>query len=299
MVRKFSSKSLTEKIIIILIYVFMVFLCIVCIAPILHVAFASISDPKYVMGHEGIILWPHDVTIEGYQIVLRTRSLMQSYGNTLFYVAMTTLIGFFVTVLGAYPLSRRNLLWGHTLMLLISFTMLFNGGMITFYMVVRNIGLYNSRWAIILPTCCNAFNLILVRTAMMGVPQALEESAKLDGAGPVRILFAIYLPLIKATLATVILYMVIGSWNSWFNASIFLTDRSKYPLQLVLQEILVQNDANTVTTQSSGELAGMADLYKQLVKYCCIMVSTIPVLVFYPFIMKYFKSGVMIGSIKG
>ena len=134
---------------------------------------------------------------------------------------------------------------------------------------------------------------------MMSVPQSLEESAKLDGAGPMTILFRIYLPLVKPTLATIILYMVIGAWNSWFNASIFLTDRAKYPLQLVLQEILMKNDVNSLMSQSSGELAGLADLYKQIVKYCCIMVSTIPVLVFYPFVMKYFKSGIMLGSIKG
>ena len=299
MVRKFKNKSLLEKIIYILIYLMMILLCIICIAPVLHVAFASFSDPKYVMGHSGIILMPHGLTLEGYKIVFRTRSIMVSYGNTLFYVAASTAIGFLITVMAAYPLSRKNLLWKNVVMMIISFTMLFNGGMITFYMVVKNLGLYNSRWAIILPGCASVFNLILVRTSMMSVPESLEESAKLDGAGPMTILFRIYLPLVKPTLATIILYMVIGQWNSWFNASIFLTDRAKYPLQLILREILVKNDANSVVSQSSGELAGMADLYKQIIKYCCIMVSTVPVLVFYPFIMKYFKSGIMLGSLKG
>lgn len=134
---------------------------------------------------------------------------------------------------------------------------------------------------------------------MASLPPALEESAKLDGAGPVRILFQITLPLIKATLATVILYYAVAHWNSWFNASIFLTERDKFPLQLILREILITNDTTSATNSSSGELAGMADTYKQLVKYCTIMVATVPVLCFYPFIMKYFKKGVMIGSIKG
>ncbi len=299
MVRKFSRKSLPEKIIYILIYLFMIFLCVVCIAPILHVFFASISDPKYVMSQSGIILWPQDLTLEGYKIIFRTRSITHSYLNTLIYVGASTAIGFLVTVMAAYPLSRKSVLWRNVIMMIISFTMLFNGGMITFYMVIKNLGMYNTRWAIILPGCASAFNLILVRTSMMSVPQSLEESAKLDGAGPMTILFRIYLPLVKPTLATIILYMVIGAWNSWFNASIFLTDRAKYPLQLVLQEILMKNDVNSLMSQSSGELAGLADLYKQIVKYCCIMVSTIPVLVFYPFVMKYFKSGIMLGSIKG
>ena len=299
MVRKWKNKSFLEKIIYIFIYLFMIFLCIVCVAPILHVAFASISDPKYVMAHSGIILWPKDMTLEGYKIVFRTRSIMQSYANTLFYVLASTGIGFLVTVMAAFPLSRKNLLWKNIIMLIISFTMLFNGGMITFYMVVKKLGLYNSIWSVILPGCASVFNLILVRTAMQSVPEALEESAKLDGAGPMTILFRVYLPLIKPTLATVILYMVIGQWNSWFQASLFLTDRAKYPLQLILREILVKNDVNSVMASSSGELAGLADLYKQIVKYCCIMVSTVPVLVFYPFVMKYFKSGVMLGSLKG
>ena len=299
MVRKWKNKSFLEKIIYIFIYLFMIFLCIVCIAPILHVAFASISDPKYIMAHSGIILWPKDMTLEGYKIVFKTRSIMQSYANTLFYVLASTGIGFLVTVMAAFPLSRKNLLWKNIIMLIISFTMLFNGGMITFYMVVKKLGLYNSIWSVILPGCASVFNLILVRTAMQSVPEALEESAKLDGAGPMTILFRVYLPLIKPTLATVILYMVIGQWNSWFQASLFLTDRAKYPLQLILREILVKNDVNSVMASSSGELAGLADLYKQIVKYCCIMVSTVPVLVFYPFVMKYFKSGVMLGSLKG
>ena len=176
--------------------------------------------------------------------------------------------------------------------------MLFNVGMVAFYIVVKNLGLLDTRWAVILPTCVNAFNLILVRTAMSTIPKALEESAMLDGASYVRVLFQIELPLIKATLATVILYYAVAHWNSWFNASIFLKNRALFPLQLILQEILIANDTASTATQS-GEVAGSADLYKQLIKYCTIMVATVPVLCFYPFVMKYFEKGVMIGSIKG
>lgn len=294
-----KNKTLGYRIFLVFDYILLGGFALICLMPVLHVAFASFSDANWVMNQSGIILWPHGFSLEGYKLVFNTKQLMNSYGNTFFYVFASTGLGLLITVLGAYPLSKKEVLWSGTLMLLISFTMLFNGGIITFYMVVKNLGLYNTRWAVILPSCVSAFNLILVRTAMASLPPALEESAKLDGAGPVRILFQITLPLIKATLATVILYYAVAHWNSWFNASIFLTERDKFPLQLILREILITNDTTSATNSSSGELAGMADTYKQLVKYCTIMVATVPVLCFYPFIMKYFKKGVMIGSIKG
>lgn len=294
-----KNKTLGYRIFLVFDYILLGGFALICLMPVLHVAFASFSDANWVMNQSGIILWPHGFSLEGYKLVFNTKQLMNSYGNTFFYVFASTGLGLLITVLGAYTLSKKEVLWSGALMLLISFTMLFNGGIITFYMVVKNLGLYNTRWAVILPSCVSAFNLILVRTAMASLPPALEESAKLDGAGPVRILFQITLPLIKATLATVILYYAVAHWNSWFNASIFLTERDKFPLQLILREILITNDTTSATNSSSGELAGMADTYKQLVKYCTIMVATVPVLCFYPFIMKYFKKGVMIGSIKG
>lgn len=293
-----NNKTVSYRIFLVFDYILLGAISLVCLLPVLHVAFASFSDPAWVMNQSGLILFPHGLNIDGYKLVFSNSQLMQGYANTIFYVLTATLLGLLITVMGAYPLSKRELLFSNTLMLIISFTMLFNGGMIAFYIVVKNLGMLDTRWAIILPTCVSAFNLILVRTAMSTVPKALEESAMLDGAGPVRILFQIYLPLIKATLATVILYYAVAHWNSWFNASIFLRERSLFPLQLILQEILIANDTASTTTQS-GELAGNADLYKQLVKYCTIMVATVPVLCFYPFIMKYFEKGVMIGSIKG
>lgn len=276
---------------------FMVLIILVCLIPMLHVLFASFSDPMWVMNQSGLILWPHEAHLNGYKIVFQNQLLMGSYLNTFFYVFTATAIGLLVTVLGAFALSRRDALWGNPLMLIISFTMLFNGGLIPFYMVINGMGMFDSAWAVILPSCVSAFNLILVRTAMFSIPASLEESAKLDGAGPIVILFQVVLPLIKATIATVILYYAVAHWNSWFNASIFLRTRTKFPLQLVLREILIANDTTSVS--SSGDLMGIADTYKQLIKYCTIIVSTVPVLAFYPFIMKYFKSGVMIGSIKG
>lgn len=293
-----KNKTISYRIFLVFDYILLGLISLVCLLPVVHVAFASFSDPAWVMNQSGLILWPHGFNLEGYKQVFSNRQLMSGYGNTIIYVIASTGIGMLVTVLGAYPLSKKEVLFSNVLMLFVSFTMLFNGGMVASYMVVRNLNMLDTRWAVILPTCVNAFNLILVRTAMTTVPKSLEESAMLDGAGPVRIMFQIYLPLIKATLATVILYYAVANWNSWFNASIYLTDRSKFPLQLILREILIANDTASTATQS-GQVAGNADLYKQLVKYCTIMAATVPVLCFYPFIMKYFEKGVMIGSIKG
>lgn len=293
-----NNKTPAYRVFLVFDYLILGILALVCLLPVLHVAFASFSDPAWVMSQSGLILFPHGFNIDGYKLVFSNTQLMGSYGNTIFYVIAATALGLLITVLGAYPLSKKELLFSNALMLIISFTMLFNGGMVAFYIVVKNLGLLDTRWAVILPTCVSAFNLILVRTAMSTIPKALEESAMLDGASYVRILFQIELPLIKATLATVILYYAVAHWNSWFNASIFLKDRALFPLQLILREILIANDTASTATQS-GEVAGNADLYKQLVKYCTIMVATVPVLCFYPFIMKYFEKGVMIGSIKG
>lgn len=293
-----KNKTISYRIFMIFDYILLAGISILCLLPVVHVAFASFSDPAWVMNQSGLILWPHGFNLDGYKQVFSNRQLMGGYGNTLIYVVASTGIGMLVTVLGAYPLSKKELLFSNVLMLFVSFTMLFNGGMVASYMVVRNLNMLDTRWAVILPTCVSAFNLILVRTSMNTVPKSLEESAMLDGAGPVRIMFQIYLPLIKATLATVVLYYAVAHWNSWFTASIYLTDRSKFPLQLILREILIANDTASTATQS-GQVAGNADLYKQLVKYCTIMAATVPVLCFYPFIMKYFEKGVMIGSIKG
>ncbi|HIT79909.1 MAG TPA: carbohydrate ABC transporter permease, partial [Candidatus Faecivivens stercorigallinarum] len=227
-------------------------------------------------------------------------NIVTGYLNTFFYVIASTIIGMFFTVMAAYALSRKDFLWANPLMLGISFTMMFSGGIIPFYLVVtQTLNMYDSRWALIIPSCMSAFNLILVRTALQGVPASLEESAMLDGAGRFTILFRIMLPLIKATLATVVLYFVIGNWNSWFNAMIFLRTRSKFPLQLILREILITADSSTTTAMGSATETGDSTLYKQLIKYCTIMVSTVPMFIFYPFIQKYFESGVMIGAIKG
>lgn len=278
-------------------YIILTVFAIICLLPMLHVLFASISDPNWLNTQSGLILWPEGVNFEGYRRVFQNQQLIRGFLNTFLYVGGGTVIGMLLTIIGGYVLSRKNLLWGNTIMFLISFTMLFSGGIVPLYMVVQKLHLLDTGWAVILPTCMSTFNLIMMRTAFASLPDELEESAKLDGAGDLIIVFQIMLPLVKATVATVALYYIIGNWNSWFPAAMYIKDRALYPLQLVLREILILNDTTSTTT--SGEVTANADAFRQLVKYCTIIISSLPVLVVYPFVMKYFKSGVMVGAIKG
>lgn len=295
-----QNKSVGSRIFDLLNHLLFVGVIIACLLPVIHVVFASFSDPTWVMGQRGFILFPHDATLGGYKQVFSDGSILSGYLNTFIYVFASTLIGMFITVIAAYALSRKDFIWANTAMLLITFTMLFSGGIIPLYLVVtQTLDLYNSRWAVIFPSCVNAFNLIIVRTGMASVPESLEESAMLDGAGRFTIMFQIIIPLCKATLATVILYYAVGHWNSWFNSMIYLSDRSKYPLQLILKELLITSTLSTSGTASASDNSADALLYKQLIKYCAIVVSCVPVFIFYPFIQKYFESGVMIGAVKG
>ena len=283
--------------------VFFALIIVVCVLPVWHVICASFSDAGWVMNQTGLIWRIEKFNVNGYKLVFADSRIWTGYLNTLIYVFGTTALGMFLTVMAAYALSRKDFLWASPIMFLISFTMLFSGGIVPLYILVtQDLGLFDNRLALILPGCMSAFYLILVRTALQNVPDSLEESAMLDGAGRFTILFQIMLPLIKATMATVILYYIIGNWNSWFSAMIYLRSKDKYPLQLVLKEILVTtSNSNTnvdISVPGSGDSAD-AILYKQLVKYCTIVVSTVPMFIFYPFVQKYFESGVMIGAIKG
>ena len=201
-----------------------------------------------------------------------------------------------LTITSGYVLSRKQLLLKNQMMFFLAFTMMFNGGMIPFYMVVRNLGMLDTRWALIIPGCVNVFNIIIMRTSMAEIPDSLEEAARIDGAGNMTIMMKIVVPLSKATIADVVLFYAVGQWNSWFNASIFLQDRSLYPLQLILRDILIQNDSSQM---NRSDLENNMAIYKDLIKYCTTVIATLPILCIYPFVQKYFVKGVMIGSVKG
>jgi len=281
-----------------LVFDVIVLLCldIVCLYPMLYVLWASLSSANQLMEHSGILLYPLNPNMEAYKTVLKNPMILTGYANTIFVVVIGVSLNVLLTILGAYFLTRRNVMFQKYVMMAITFTMFFSGGMIPFYLVVRNIGLYNSRWALILPSLVNTFNLIIMRTSMQNIPRELEEAARVDGASHMRILVQIVAPLSKATTAVIVLYYGVEHWNAWFNAMLFLNDRFLYPLQLVLREILIQNDTSTMT-QGMGFVDGIS--IAETVKYAVIIVATLPILTIYPFLQKYFVKGVMIGAVKG
>jgi len=201
-----------------------------------------------------------------------------------------------MTVLCAYGLSRKGLMFNRIVTIMVVFTMYFSGGMVPSFLVVRGLGLYNSRLALIIPGAISTFNMIIMRTAMAGVPDSLEESARLEGASHLQVLFKIMIPVTMPTIAVLILYYGVGHWNSWFSASIYLKDPSKYPLQLYLRQILIQSQMSDMNQASASEDQA---LLAETIKYATIIVATVPILILYPFLQKYFVKGVMVGSLKG
>lgn len=291
------KRSKGEKIFAVFNYTGMIVLCIIFILPVWHVLMGSISDPLRISAYSGIILYPlGDVTFGGYKLVLQNNSILRSYLNTILIVVTATGLGTLLTILSAYVMSVRGLYWKKPFNFIVTFTMIFNGGLIPTYMVVRNLHMLDTYWSLIIPGCCVAYNIIIMRTSFSQVPAALSEAATIDGAGHFRILCQIILPVSKSIIAVIVLFYAIQQWNAWFNASIYLQNRDLYPLQLTLREIVLKSSENSIIANADGETV---DIYRPLIKYCTIMVSIIPMMIVYPFVQKYFVKGVMIGSIKG
>lgn len=296
MVRK---KSTSGVIFDIFNYIFLTLLAFVCLYPVYHVLIGSFSDPVQLTRHYGAILKPLGFSLEGYKVVFNNPNIWSGYANTLFYVIVGTFFRMIFTLVGAYLLSRKDFLIRKVLTFMMVFTMYFSGGMIPSFLMVKMLGLYNSRAAIILPTLISTWNMIIMKTAFQAVPDSLEESARLDGANDLVVLFQILVPVVKATIAVIALYYIVGEWNSWFNAMIYLRDNSKRPLQLFLREILIENSTNSNAASANVDADISAAFLEESIKYCTIVVATLPILCIYPFVQKYFVTGVMMGSIKG
>lgn len=273
----------------------MILLMLLTAYPMYYVVIASITEPAEVMANTGFMLWPETVDFTSYKLLLEYPMMFISYKNTIIYVLAGTAISLLLTTLGGYALSRTEVPGVKPVMMMVTFTMFFSGGLIPKYLTVQNLNMIDTIWAIILPTALSTMNMIIMKTSFMGVPKSLEESARIDGAGDFRILFSIMLPLSMSILAVMTLFYAVGLWNDYFNPMIYLKTRDKYPLQLLLREILVSNSTEELT-------AGMGDdksLISQVIKYSTIVVSTVPILCIYPFLQKYFTKGVMIGAVKG
>lgn len=280
----------------VLIYVFLAVLAVICVYPMIYVLFASVSDYTKLMSNESLLLKPLGFNLSAYIQVSKNSMILSGYKNTLFVLIVGTSVNMILTVLGAYVLSRRDLYFKRFIMGMFLFTMYFSGGLIPTYLTVKSIGLDNSLWALILPGAVSTFNLIIMKTGFESIPSSLMEVAQIDGAGEVVLLLKIILPLSKPVLAVICLYYAVANWNAWFNAAIYLNDRDKFPLQLVLREILIANDTRSMTTDAA---VGDTEQIAKTIQYATVIVSTVPILIVYPFLQKYFEKGALIGAIKG
>ena len=277
--------------------ILMFVLMVVTLYPLLYVLFASLSDASKLMQHSGLLFKPLGLNLSSYKIVIQDRQILSGYMNTIIVVVAGVLISMVLTILGAYTLSRKNLYWGKMISMIVIIPMFFSGGLIPFYLLVKNLGMLDSLWALILPTALSTYNMMIMRTALAGVPKALEEAAEIDGANPLVVLFRILIPLTIPTIAVLILYYAVANWNSWFNAMLFLPKaKEKWPLQLVLRNLLIQNQTDDLT---SGVAAADKFSVSETIKYATIIVSTLPILCLYPFLQKYFTTGLVMGSVKG
>lgn len=293
------KKSLGSIVFDIINHIFMVFLMFITIYPLLYVLFASISDPKLLMGHTGFLWKPLGTpTLEGYKLTLKNPNVLIGYRNTIFYVVVGTSIQLLMTSLGAYVVTRKNFLLKKPLLIFITITMFFSGGLIPTFTLIQALHMYNTVWAILLPGAISSWNLIIMKTFFQGIPAGLEESAMIDGANDWQVFSKIIIPLSKPVIAVMVLYYGVGQWNSWFQPMIYLRDRSKFPLQLFLREILMLN-ANATGKLPTVSAMVTQSFYKELLQYCVVLVATVPILCVYPFLQKYFVKGVMVGAIKG
>lgn len=265
---------------------------VVTLYPFLYVVVASLSDPVKLLADSSLLFMPRGFSLNAYKKVFQNPSIYRGYFNTIFYVVAGTAVNILATSMAAYVLSRKQFMLRRFLTLLFIFTMYFSGGLIPGYLLVKDLGLIESRLALILPSAVSTFNLMIMITGFEGIPQSLEESARIDGAGDWTILFRIIMPLAKPTIMVILLYYAVGHWNSWFNAMIYLRSADKMPLQIFLRDILTRSQLGAMTGQTDIEDVGLT------IKYATIIVSTVPILCIYPFIQKHFVKGVMIGAVK-
>lgn len=287
----------TDRIFSIINYVVLSFLLIIFLYPLIYIVSSSFSSTDAVLSGK-VWLWPVDFSLEGYKAVFAYKQIWTGYGNSLFYMIVGTFINITITILAAYPLSRKDFYGRNFFMFLFLFTMLFNGGLIPNYLLVKEIGLLNTRWALIIPNAMSVFNVIITRTYFkMTIPDELHEASKIDGCSDFKFLWRIVLPLSGPIIAVMALFYAVGHWNSFFNALIYLRDQKLFPLQLILNNILVQNEVDPEMMMDIEHQASITGL-RELLKYSLIVVASLPVLIIYPFVQKHFVKGVMIGSLK-
>ncbi|QJS98630.1 carbohydrate ABC transporter permease [Dolosigranulum pigrum] len=296
------KESVGDGIFLVCVYIFVTLALIVTLYPLIYILSASMSDPAAVRTGR-MVLWPVDVTLQGYRVILQNSSLWRGYYNTIIYTVVGTSINLLLTIPAGYVLSRDDFQLKGFVTKMMVITMFISGGMIPTYILVNNLGITNTMWALVLPGAASVYNIVITRVFMSTtIPDELTEAAVMDGANNFKIFTAVVLPLSKPIIAVMALFYGIGHWNNFFNALLYLDDRSLYPLQMVLREILVLQDLASNPDVISEEQALYAHSQQQLaavMKYGVMVVATAPVIMVYPFLQKYFVKGVMLGSIKG
>jgi putative aldouronate transport system permease protein len=290
-------ESVGDRIFLGFIYFFLAFVLLIVLYPLIYVVSSSFSSPAAVSSGR-VWLWPVDFSLKGYQVAFSNPQIVTGYVNSLYYTLFGTIISVTLTVMVAYPLSRRTLFGRDAIMIFIVFTMIFYGGLIPTYLVVKNLGMIDTRWALLIPQAIAAWQVIIARTFFqVNIPEELAEAAELDGCSDLRFLWSVVLPLSKPILAVLVLMYAVGQWNAYFDALLYLKSASLHPLQLVLRGILILN----TTTSGSMEASVMAERQQMadLLKYSLIVVGSLPVLLIYPFAQRYFVKGMLIGSVKG
>lgn len=291
-------QTLGDRIFGIINFLILCLVVIIMLYPLIFVLSASISNPELLLRGE-VRLFPKEITFDGYKRVFENRDVMRGYLNTFIYTTVGTSINLLLTTMGAYALSRKNLYGRNVITAILIFTMFFSGGMIPTYLVVKSLHMLNTIWAMVIPGAISVYNLIIMRTFFQtSIPDELEEAAHIDGCSNIQTLIRIVLPLSTPILAVMVLFYAVSHWNTFFDGLIYLTDRNKFPLQLILREILIQNRVADMDSTLEESLIQQAIAVEGL-KYALVVVANLPVLIMYPFVQKYFVKGVMIGSLKG
>ncbi len=303
MVKGYSDRMNTnlysdfDKRILILNKIIIAFLVLITVLPMGYILIASFMDPQ-VLANQGLSLNPQDWTVDGYKRVLGDNAILRGFINSLIYSTAFAVLTVIISVLTAYPLSKKDLVGRRWINYFLIFTMFFGGGLVPTYLLIKNLGMLNTIWSIIVPGAVNVWNIILARTYFQGLPDELVEAAVIDGANDFQIFLKIVLPLAKPIMFVLFLYAFVGQWNSYFDAMIYIKDPNLAPLQLVLRNILIQSE---VSQNMIGAQAAMNEMKKiaEMIKYATIIISSLPLIVMYPFFQKYFDKGIMAGSLKG
>ncbi|HBU81212.1 carbohydrate ABC transporter permease [Paenibacillus sp. UMB7766-LJ446] len=290
------KESAADKTFLVTIYILLSIVALVVIYPLIFIVSSSISSPAAVTSGR-VWLWPVDISFNGYKALFNTPEILIGYGNSIFYTVAGTLISVALTIMIAYPLSRKTFFGRNTLMMIITFTMIFSGGLIPTYMVVKQLHLIDTRWALLIPNAIWVWQVIIARSFFQSsIPGELLEASEIDGCSDMRFIWSVVLPLSKPIIAVLVLMYAVGQWNAYFDALIYLKSADLFPLQLILRSIIIQNNGS-----GAMDVAKMVERQQltELLKYSLIVVATLPVLVIYPFVQRHFVQGMLVGSVKG